>query len=145
MSAGAAATYRWQSDGGQGCCTALLEITNEAYAAGALSVRIDYSGPPASMPQSPVVRFEWSGYGNRIAFDRTQVRGVFDFDISLQGNTLAGRIRVNDLSSDTLVAGPFGAWTVQEHHSDSPGDCFRAENRCSGATGRWVLVSPPRE
>src|SRR5882672_10650159 len=90
--ASAAATYRWQSEGGNGCCTALLEITNEAYAAGALSVRIDYSGAPAPMPQSPVIRFEWSGYGGRVAFDRNQVRGLFDFDIALDGKALTGRI-----------------------------------------------------
>lgn len=145
VSADAAATYRWQSESGNGCCTAVIEITNEAYAAGALSVRIDYSGPPRAMPQSPVIRFEWSGYGSRIAFDREQVRGQFDFDINLQEKTLTGRIRANDLSSDTLLMGLTGAWAVQEHHSDRPGDCFRAENSCAGATGHWVLVSPPVE
>lgn len=140
-----AATYRWQSDAGNGCCTAVIEITNEAYAAGALSLHIDYSGGPAPMPQSPVVRFEWTGYGNRIAFDRGAVRGLFDFNLSLQGKTLTGQIRANDLSSDTLLTGPAGAWTVQEHHSDRPGPCFRAENACAGATGHWVLVSPPTD
>lgn len=143
--AGAAATYRWQGADSAGCCTATLEISNEAYAAGALSLRIDYSGPPRPMPQSPVVRFEWSGYGGHISYNRDDVRGMFDFDISLQGDTLVGRIRANDLSSDAVLAGPAGAWAVKEHHSDRPGECFRAQNTCAGATGRWVLVSPPME
>ena len=146
VTAGAAATYRWQSASGTSCCTAILEITNEAYAAGALSLRIDYSGPPRAMPQSPVIRFEWSGYGGQIAYNRDQVRGLFDFDISLHGTTLVGRIRANDLSADTLLTGPAaGPWAVEQHHSDRPGDCFRAENTCAGATGYWVLVSPPVE
>lgn len=143
--AGASATYRWQSATGSGCCAATLEVTSEAYAAGALSLRVDYSGLPRALPQSPVIRFEWSGYGSHISYNREEVRGLFDFDIGLRGNTLTGRIRVNDLSADTLLTGSAGAWAVQEHHSDRPGDCFRAENTCAGAAGRWVLVSPPQE
>lgn len=145
LPAGAAATYRWQSDSGDRCCTATLEITNEAYAAGAVSLRIDYAGPPRAMPQSPVVRFEWNGYGGRVAYDREEVRGMFDFDLSLQGGALTGKIRVNDLSQDTLLTEQAGTWMVREHHSDRPGDCFRADNTCAGATGHWVLVSPPVE
>lgn len=145
VSAGATATYQWQSASGDACCTATLEITNEAYAAGALSLAIDYSGPPVAMPQSPVIRFEWTGYGDRITFDRTAIRGRYDFAVELKNGTLTGRIRANDLSTDTLLEGATEGWAVKAHHADHPGDCFRADNICAGAAGHWVLVSPPVE
>lgn len=143
--ANASAVYQWQSADTSACCAATLEITNEAYAAGAVALRIQHAGAPQSMAESPVIRFEWTGYGDRILFDREAVRGVFDFTVSLVGDTLSGRIQVNDLSTDTLLDGGKEAWTVKNHHADHPGDCFRAENACSGAVGRWVLVSPPED
>lgn len=143
--ASASAVYQWQSADKTSCCEATLEITNEAYAAGAVSLRIQHSGAPQSMSDSPVIRFEWTGYGDRILFDRESVRGVFDFNVSLVGESASGEIRVNDLSTDTLLAGTKDSWTVKNHHADRPGDCFRAENACSGAGGRWVLVSSPED
>ena len=143
--AGASAIYQWQGSGNSTCCSATLEITNEAYAAGAFSLRIDYTGAPRPMPGSPVIHFEMTGYGDRVSFDREMVRGFYDFDVSLVGQSLSGQIRVNDLSIDTLLSGGKEAWTVKNHHADHPGDCFRAENACSGAAGHWVLISPPVE
>lgn len=143
--AGASAVYHWQSADKTSCCEATLEITNEAYAAGAVALRIQQGGSPLPMSDSPVIRFEWSGYGDRILFDRTSVRGMFDFNVSLVGESVSGEIRANDLSTDTLLAGTGDSWTVKNHHADHPGDCFRADNACAGAGGRWVLVSSPED
>jgi hypothetical protein len=143
--AAASATYQWRTISGSGCCEAILEITNEAYAAGAVSSHIQHAGAPLALAGTPVIRFELTGYGDRVVFDRERVRGVYDFDVSLVGGSLSGQIRVNDLSTDTLLSGGEDQWMVKEHHADHPGDCFQAVNKCSGATGRWVLVSPPTE
>jgi hypothetical protein len=141
----ASATYQWQGGGDNGCCEALIEITNEAYAAGTVAVHIQHTDAPEAFSGNPVIRFQMTGYGDRIAFDRNQVRGVYDFDFSLTGGSLSGEIHVNDLSTDTLLSGNQDQWAVKAHHADHPGDCFKAENACSGAKGRWVLVSPPTE
>jgi hypothetical protein len=141
----ASATYAWHSNGDNGCCEALIEITNEAYAAGTLAVHIQHTGAPQGFSGTPVIRFQMTGYGDRIAFDRNQVRGVYDFELSLAGGSLSGEIHVNDLSTDTALSGTPDQWTVKGHHADHPGDCFKAENVCSGAKGRWILVSPPTE
>lgn len=141
----ASATYQWRSASEDGCCEALLEITDEAAAAGAVGIHIQQTGAPQAFAGNPVIRFLLTGYGDRIVFDRDHVRGVYDFDVTLAGGSLSGRIRVNDLSTDTLLVSGPGAgdqWTVKEHHADHPGDCFQAENKCSGAMGNWVLVSP---
>ena len=144
-SADASATYQWQSVNDSGCCEALLEITNEAYVAGTVSMHIAQTRAAQALSASPVIRFELAGYGDRVAFDRDRARGFYNFDLNLAGNSLSGQIRANDLSTDTLLAGDKDRWMVKEHHADHPGDCFQAENKCSGAAGRWVLVSPPVE
>jgi hypothetical protein len=141
----ASATYQWKSGGDNGCCEVLIEITNEAYAAGAVAVHIQQAGAPQAFAGNPVIRFQVTGYGDRLVFDRDHVRGIYGFDLTLVEGSLSGGIHANDLSTDTLLSGNQDQWTVQAHHSDHPGDCFRAENICSGAKGRWVLVSPPTE
>ena len=144
-SAEASATYRWQRVDGNDCCEMMLEITNEAYVAGAVAIHIQQTGAPQAFAGNPVIRFQMTGYGDRILFDRDHVRGVYDFDLSLVGGSLSGRMRVNDLSTDTQLSGDQDQWVVKDHHTDHPGDCFQAENKCSGAAGHWVLVSPPTE
>ncbi|MHB1205985.1 MAG: hypothetical protein ACYCZX_10475 [Rhodospirillaceae bacterium] len=141
----ASATYRWQNISGNDCCEALLEITNEAYVAGAVVIHIQQPGAPQALAGNPVIRFEMTGYGDHILFDRDHVRGIYDFDLNLAGGSLSGRIRVNDLSTDTQMSSDQDQWMVKDHHADHPGDCFQAENKCSGAKGHWVLVSQPME
>ena len=143
LPAAQAATFQWQSASPGGCCQAVLEISDEAFAAGAISAHLDHSGPPQALPGNPIVRFELTAYGDHVVFDRNQARGFFDFDMSVVGGVLTGQIRANDISTDTLLAGGADSWTVKDHHSDHPGDCFQAHNTCSGASGRWVLVKAP--
>jgi hypothetical protein len=158
----ASAVYAWISEDPEGCCRGVLELSDEAFHAGGASWT-----PGFPLDANPVERFHFEGRFKVSDFHPTAAgpeRDVdlvvtfaatpdtarccaWDFQLSVKGEGLSGRLRVTTQNDDIILAGTPMDWSIERAGSDAIASgviCGAGANRgCVGDRGRWVLISRP--
>jgi hypothetical protein len=157
----ASAVFAWVPDDPNGCCKGVLELSDEAFLAGGASWT-----PGFPLDANPVERFHFEGrFKVRDLQPATEAeRDVdlivsfaatpetarccgWDFQLNVQGEGLSGRLRVTTQNDDIIMSGGAGGWNIERAGSDAISSgviCGAgASAACTGARGRWVLISRP--
>ncbi len=159
----ASAVYAWVPEDPNGCCRGVLELSDAAFLAGGASWT-----PGFPLDANPVERFHFEGRfkvtdfhpvatGSErdvdlvVTFAATPETArccAWDFQLSVKGDGLSGRLRVTTQNDDIILTGTPAGWIIERAGSDAITSgviCGSGANAaCVGDRGRWVLISGPR-
>lgn len=161
--ADAKAIYAWVPDDRGGCCRGVLELSDEAYYAGQASWQHDKAAPVVPIerfffegrftvldelkrnPENPTMEVTVST--NLAAQVEAERCCEWDVQVRITETGLEGRVRLKTKSDEVVLSGTSDQWGLDRARSDvvpSGIVCGIApKGICSGATGRWMLVSAP--
>lgn len=163
----ASAKYAWVPEDPSSCCRGVLELSDEAFVAGAASWTPGF--PDEGMP---VERFHFDGRFKvsdlhpatvtagaekdvelvvrfAAAPETTTLCCAWDFQLKVDGEGLSGRLRVTTENDDIIMVGTEKGWSIARAGSDALASgviCGVGEpSTCIGGRGRWVLISAPAQ
>ena len=159
----AKAIYAWVPDDRAGCCRGVLEISDEAYFAGIAATKHDTPAPKLAIerfffegrftvldelkrtPENPTMVVTVST--NLAAQPENERCCEWDIEVRITETGLEGHARLKTKSDAVVMSGNSEQWGLDLARSDvvpSGLVCGVApKTTCSGATGRWMLVSAP--
>lgn len=158
----ASVVYAWVPDDPNGCCRGVIELSDAAYASGAVTwtpaqppdgnpvERFYFEGRfkvgqmhPASSSDSPEVNLVVSF----AATPETRRCCAWDFALRVAGTGLSGRLRVTTQNDDIILSGTDAGWKIERAGSDAVTSgtiCGTGSaTACLNGGGRWLLISGP--